>query len=169
MDRATFSFKNPTKRVKDGKILDVDGVITVDVNKTDFAYPELQKIHNEVIKHVRDPYTKDGINGFTRSRQGRSANQGIGRYTKEVDQDELKEFKNMIYSKLASASFVDTGDKDVIKDYVNSLVNEMDRMTIERTTITNMDMSAGKRRTKRRNKRSAKKSKRKSRRYSKKH
>jgi hypothetical protein len=161
MDRATFSFKNPTKRVKDGKILDVKGVITVDVNKTDFAYPALQELHKQVISYVQNP-----INGFIRSRQGRSADQGVERYTKEVDQNEIEEFKNMIYNKLASASFVDTGDKNLIKDYVNSLVNEIERMTIERTTITNMDMSAGKRRTKRRNKRSAKKSKRKSRKYS---
>jgi hypothetical protein len=150
MDRATFSFKNPTKKVK--------GVITVDVNKTDFAYPVLQELHKQVINYVRDPYTKDGINGFIRSRQGRSADQGIERYTKQVDQNELEQFKDTIYDMPASSSFIEAGNKDVVKDYVDSLINEMGYMTM-----------GGRRRTKRRNKRSAKKSKRKSRRYSKKH
>jgi hypothetical protein len=141
MDRATFSFKNPTKRAK--------GVITVDVNKTDFVYPVLRELHNQVISYVQNP-----INGFIRSRQGRSAEQGVERYTKQVDQNELEQFKATIYDMPASSSFIETGNKDVVKDYVDSLVNEMSSMTM-----------GGKRRTK---KRSAKKSKRKrkSRRYS---
>jgi hypothetical protein len=143
MDRATFSFKNPTKRAK--------GVITVDVNKTDFVYPVLRELHNQVISYVQNP-----INGFIRSRQGRSAEQGVERYTKQVDQKELEQFKDTIYDMPASSSFIESGNKSVVEDYVNSLIDEMSSMTM-----------GGKRRTNRRNKRSAKKNKRKSRRYSK--
>ncbi len=143
MDKATFSFKNPTKRAK--------GVITVDVNKTDFVYPVLQELHNQVINYVQNP-----INGFVRSRQGRSAEQGVERYTKQVDQNELEQFKANIYDMPASSSFIEAGNKSVVDDYVNSLIDEMSSMTM-----------GGKRRTKRRNKKSKKsrKNKRRSRRH----
>lgn len=143
MNKATFSFKNPTKRTK--------GVITVDVNKTDFAYPVLQELHNQVISYVQNP-----INGFIRSRQGRSAEQGVERYTKQVDQKELEQFKATIYDMPASSSFIEAGNKSIVEDYVNSLIDEMSSMTM-----------GGKRRTKRRNKKSKKsrKNRRRSRRH----
>lgn len=120
--QATAFFKSPTTRKK--------GYITIESRPFTNKYSYLNNIHNAVLDYVRDPNTGEGKNGFRRiGFSGRSASQGVEKYVKEVDEEELNEFKSNIYSMPASSTFIKSGEKELVDDYVNYLVNEMERMT----------------------------------------
>lgn len=120
--RATAFFKSPTTRKK--------GYITIESSPFTNKYPSLNNIHNAVLDYVRDLNTGEGKNGFRRiGFSGRSASQGLEKYGKEVDEEELKNFKNMIFSLPASSSLIDLNEKKIVDDYVNSLITDMERMT----------------------------------------
>lgn len=149
-----FSFVKPTTRRS--------GFITVELNPVDYKYPSIQELHNQTITYVKNP-----ANGFKKiGRSTRLATSGVEKYVREIkpnnptDLEFFEIFKKSIYDLPASGTFIDSSNKEVTEDYINSLINE----------LTSMTMTAG-RRTKRHNKRSAKKSKknkRKSRRHSRK-
>ena len=89
--RASAFFKSPTTRKK--------GYITIESRPFNYPSPYLNIIHNAVLDYVRDPNTLEGKNGFRPiGYSGRSASQGVERYGKEVDEEELETFKNMIFS-----------------------------------------------------------------------
>ena len=142
--KAQFSFDPPTKRRQ--------GTIIIEAKPFSNEYPAINELHKQVLDYVRDPE-----NGFTQSKQGRSASAGVERYTKQVNQDELDKFKEQIYDLPASSSFIESGKKEIVDDYVNLLINEMERMTTK----------GGKRSKKRRNRKSSKRSSRRTRKRSK--
>ncbi len=150
MDRVTISFTEPKVRRK--------GFIEVEVNPTNFNYEALGEIHNQVLDYVkRNLKTETNPNGFTPLR--RSHGEAYVKEIKNTDTDKefYDEFIKTIYELPAAVSFIKTGNKTVIDNYVNKMLEDMERMT----------MTAGKRRTKRRNKKSKKsrKNKRRSRRH----
>lgn len=141
MNRVTLSFTEPGVRRK--------GFIEVEVNPTNFNYEALGELHSQVLDHVRKRENK-----FTPLR--RSHGEAYVREIKNTkeDKDFLAEFITTVYGLPAAASFINSNNKPIVDNYVNKMIEDIERMTM-----------GGKRRTKRRNKRSAKKSKRKSRRY----
>jgi hypothetical protein len=143
MNRVTLSFTEPGVRRK--------GFIEVEVNPTNFNYEALGELHNQVLDHVRKRE-----NGFNKLR--RSHGEAYVREIKNTDTDKafLAEFINTVYGLPAAASFINSNNKPIVDNYVNKMIEDIERMTM-----------GGKRRTKRRNKKSKKsrKNKRRSRRH----
>lgn len=130
-EKVTFYFVDATNRQRQ------PATIIAEISSFGNSNSNIQSYHNNFIKEVRRTFNK--------ARQGRSV-QDIERYTKNVSQEELEEFRNRVYNTPASSTFIDNRDTNTVKNYVDSLIEQ----------IANMTTYGGKRTKRRRGKKSKK-------------
>ena len=104
-------------------------------------------IPNNSLDYIkRNLKTATNPNGFDKLR--RSHGEAYVKVITNTDKDKefVANFIDTVYDLPAAASFINSNNKHIVDDYVNMMIEDIERMT----------MTAGKRRTKRRNKKSKK-------------